>query len=220
MNIILIPFVICGISIVGKNFARIFNQKKWEMIFGKLFVLGFLLFYMGFLVVAAYTSIRDKNYSMLIFSIPFWLVGIYLIKKRLLNKNSKNNGGAAVSFSIIISAVLIVIALLAGVFLLVLGIKDANLVLLFGGVIFTFGSLTFVLAALSIQGCFDKIKIDVLGLYMGIVIVVIGAGFLVLKYVESYSLVETVKAFGLWMIIPILMILAGVLQIIKCVRNR
>ena len=37
MNIILIPFVICGISIVGKNFARIFNQKKWEMIFGKLF---------------------------------------------------------------------------------------------------------------------------------------------------------------------------------------
>ena len=55
---------------------------------------------------------------------------------------------------------------------------------------------------------------------MGIVIVVIGAGFLVLKYVESYSLIETVKAFGLWMIIPILMILAGVLQIIKCVRNR
>ena len=70
------------------------------------------------------------------------------------------------------------------------------------------------------QGCFDKIKIDVLGLYMGIVIVVIGVGFLVLKYVESYSLIETVKAFGLWMIIPILMILAGVLQIIKCVRNR
>ena len=31
--------------------------------------------------------------------------------------------------------------------------------------IFTFGSLAFVLAALTLKGCFDKVKIDVLGLY-------------------------------------------------------
>ena len=106
------------------------------------------------------------------------------------------------------------------IFLLVLGIKDADLGLILGGVIFTFGSFAFVLAALTIKGCFDKVKIDVLGLYAGIAIAVIGIGFILLKFRESYSLVEIVRSFGLWIIIPILMIAVGVYQVIKCIRNK
>ena len=219
-KIIFVPFLICSLSMAGKSIARILNKKKMEFLFGKLFVLGFLLFFIGFLVVACFVSIRDKNYSLLVFLIPFWLVGIYLIKKRLFGKKRKNNAESVFTFAIIISTLFVVIALLAGIFLLVLGIKDADLGLILGGVIFTFGSFAFVLAALTIKGCFDKVKIDVLGLYAGIVIAVIGIGFILLKFGESYSLVETIRSFGLWIIIPILMTAVGVYQVIKCIRNQ
>lgn len=219
-KIIFIPFLICSLSMAGRSIARILNKEKMEFVFGKLFVLGFLIFFVGFLIVAGYTSIRDKNYSLLIFSIPFWLVGIFLIRNRLLNKKEKKNGESFFTFAFIISTLLVVIALLAGIFLLVLGVKNADFGLIFGGVIFTFGSFAFVLAALTIQGCFDKVKIDVLGLYAGIVVAVIGIGFIVLKFRETYSLVETIRPFGLWIIIPVLMTVVGVYQIIKCIRNK
>ena len=213
-KIIFIPFLICSLSMVGKSIARIMNKEKMEFIFGKMFTLGFLLFFIGFLIFAGYVSIRDKNYSLLIFSIPFWIVGIFLIKNRLLNKKEENSGESFFTFAFITSALLVVIALLAGIFLLVYGIKKAEFGLIFGGVIFTFGSLAFVLGALTLKGCFDKVKIDVLGLYAGAVIAVIGIGFLLLICTEPVS------SYGLWMIIPILMIVAGIYQVIKCIRNR
>lgn len=219
-KIIFIPFLVCSISMAGKSIARILDNKKLEFIFGKIFVLGFLLFFIGFLIFAGYISIRDKNYSMLVFSIPFWLVGILLIKNKLLNKTEKKNGESVLTFAIVISALLVVIALFAGIFLLILGFKDSDMGLIFGGVIFTFGSLAFVLAALTMHGCFDKVKIDVLGLYAGVVIAVIGMGFILLKFKESYSLMETMKSFGLWIVIPILMTVVGVYQIIKCIRSK
>ena len=71
-----------------------------------------------------------------------------------------------------------------------------------------------MLAGLTIKGCFDKVKIDVLGLYAGAVIAVIGIGFLVLicKGAEI--------SLGLWIIIPVLMTVVGVYQVIKCIRNK
>lgn len=219
-KIIFIPFLICGIAMIGKCIAQILDKEKLAFIFGKIFVLGFFMFFIGFLAFASYTSIRDKNYSLLVFLIPFCIIGIFMIKKKLLNKEQKKNGESFFTFAFIISALLVLIALLAGIFLLVLGIKDADLGLLFGGVIFTFGSLAFVLAGLTIKGCFDKVKIDVLGLYAGIVIAVIGLGFLLLKYRESYSLIEMMKSFGLWIVIPVMMTAAGVFRVIKCLKNK
>ena len=71
-----------------------------------------------------------------------------------------------------------------------------------------------MLAALTLKGCFDKVKMDVLGLYAGAVIAVIGIGFLLLMSKEPVS------SYGLWIIIPILMILVGIYQVVKCIRNR
>lgn len=213
-KIIFVPFLICSISMIGKSIARILNKEKAEFVFGKLFISGFLLFLIGFLVMAGYISIRDKNYSLLIFSIPFWVVGFYLFKNKLLNKSGKKNGEPFFTFAFVISALLVVIALLAGIFLLVLGIKDGEFGLLLGGFIFTFGSLTFVIAALTIKGFFDQVKVDVLGLYAGVVISMIGIGILICFRVEDIS------SFGLWIVIPILMIVAGICQIVKCIRNK
>ena len=213
-KIIFIPFLICSLSMAGKSIARILKKQKMEYVFGKLFVFGFLMFFFGSLIFAGYISIRDKNYSLLIFSIPFWIVGIFWIKNRLLNRKEKKNGESFFIIAFIISAILVVIALLAGIFLLVLGIKNTDFGLLLGGVIFTFGSFAFVLAALTMKGCFDQAKVDVLGLYAGAVIAVIGMGFILLMCKDS------VNSFGLWIIIPILMTVVGVYQVIKCIRNK
>ena len=61
------------------------------------------------------------------------------------------------------------------------------------------------------KGCFDKCKIDVLGLYVGIFFVAIGSGIIAIIYQQQ---------FGLWIIIPVLMIVAGALQIVKCIKNK
>lgn len=93
-----------------------------------------------------------------------------MIKNRLLHKKHEKNGESFFTFAFAVSTLLVAAAFLAGIFLFILGIKDENARLLLGGGIFTFGSVTFVLAALTMKGCFDKMRIDVLGLYAGAVI--------------------------------------------------
>lgn len=194
--------------------AQILDKRKLEVVFGKIYVFGFLLFLTGFLVFAGYTSIRDKNYSLLVLMIPFCLGGFFLIRNRLLGKEREKSEKSLFTFAFIISTLLVAAALLAGIFFLIWGIKDADAGLMLGGVIFTFGSLTFVLAALTCKGCFERAGIDVFGVYAGAVITIIGIGFLVLMRKEPIS------SCGVWIIIPILMIVAGIYQVVKCIRNR
>ena len=82
--------------------------------------------------------------------------------------------------------------------------------LLFAGGFFTFGAFTFVMAALTVRGYFERCKVDVLGLYIGILFVAIGIGIIAMIYRQK---------FGLWITIPILMIGAGVVQIVKCIKR-
>ncbi len=191
-------------------------------LFCKLFAVGFFLFWFGFLAAAAYVCIRDQDYGTLIFSIPFWLVGFQFAKARLLPDagHKKNRAGSGMVIPIVVSAFLVVTALLAGIVLVVLGVKNGDIGLIFAGAFFAFGAFTFVLAALTIQGRFDKLKMDVLGLYMGTLIAAMGAGIIVFKYSETRSLQQTVELFGLWIAVPLLMIIAGTIKLIQCLRER
>lgn len=215
-KIIFIPFLIGGVSMVGKSIAQILEKKKLEFAFGKIFVFGFLLFFMGFLTFAGYISIRDKNYILLVHMIPFCIAGIFLIKNSLFSKKREKNVESFFTFAVAMSTILVVIAFLAGIFLFILGIKDANVGLLLGGVMFTFGSFTFVLAALTLKGCFDKASMDVLGLYAGAVTAVVGIGFFILMCKELLNS----HGLWIWISIPILMIVVGIYQVIKCIRNK
>jgi len=80
-------------------------------------------------------------------------------------------------------------------------------------VFFLCGGGTFVVGTLTVRGAFDKVKVDVLGLYVGIVIALMGLGFTVMLLALSESP-------GVWILIPLLMAAAGVMQIIKCCKNR
>ena len=208
-KIILAPFLICSLSLTGQSIAQILKKEKWASVFHKLFVLSFLLFWFGFLVVAAFICIRDKNYGMLLFTLPFWFLGIYFVKSKLLGKKVRSTG-SPFAFPVVISAVLVTAVFASGIFLLVLGIQRREPGLLFAGGFFLFGALTFVLAALTIRGAFDKCKIDVLGMYMGCFLSATGIGTIIWKAGDL----------GFVLLIPALMTVVGVLQIIKSLKNR
>ena len=217
-KIVFVPFLIAGVAMVGKSIAQLLNKDSLTVFFSRMFVLGFALFVFGFFVAACYISVRDKNYSMLIILLPIWLVGMNMIRKRIGRKGEKNTAGGF-PFGIVVSAGLVILTIAAGILMIVLGIQRSDSVLIFAGAFFAFGAFTFVLAALAIKGALDKFKIDVFGLYIGVLFVGIGIGFMALKYLESHSVPETLKSFGFWIIIPIMMAVAGVIQIVKCLKK-
>ena len=210
-KIIFIPFIIGAIAMVGKNIALLCGKKNLAAIFNKLFTIGFLLFWFGFLSVSAYICIRDKNYNMLAFTLPFWLAGIFVVKRRFFRNQSEKNGRIQIPIGIIVGCILVLVTLIAGIMILIQGVMNVDWKLIFTGGFFTFGAFTFVLAALTVKGCFERYRVDVLGLYIGILFVVIGIGVIVMIYNQR---------FGLWIVIPVLMIGVGVIQIIRCMKNK
>ena len=92
--------------------------------------------------------------------------------------------------------------------------------LIFFGAFFTFGSLTFILAALSVLGYLDKFKIDILGAYIGLLFFIIGIGIILFQTGTTTSLIETIKSFGLRIFIPIMFVIVGIYQFIKSLLKK
>ena len=208
-KIILLPFLLCGITMLGRCIALLCGKQKLAAMFSKLYIIGFLLFWFGFLSVAAFLCIRDENYNTLLFTLPFWIAGIFIVKRRLLRNHTGKKDERQFPIGIIISILLVLITLVAGILFLIQGVMKSDMKLLFAGGFFAFGAFTFVMAALTVRGYFERCKVDVLGLYIGILFVAIGIGIIAMIYRQK---------FGLWITIPILMIGAGVVQIIKCIK--
>ena len=85
-KIILIPFLVCGTAVVLKNVFLLMAKKNYVRIFNKIYLVGFMLFWFGFLIYFSYISIINKEYSLVLFSIPFWIVGISILRKNLFDK--------------------------------------------------------------------------------------------------------------------------------------
>ncbi len=158
-KLIFIPFLICSVSSAGKSFSQILNNQNGIRIFHRLFVLGFALFWVGFLVAACFICIRDKNYQMLLFTIPFWIGGFFMIKNKLMKKTNKNVDSPMV-FAFVMSGILVALALIAGIVILIMGIKQQNSGLMIAGAFFLFGALVFILTAIRIiKGLRDRNEI-------------------------------------------------------------
>lgn len=99
------------------------------------------------------------------------------------------------------------------------GTNSSHFMLLMGG-FFTFGGMVFVLAALQIKGVFDKLKFDVLGTYIGFVFVAVAFGILFFRYGETGSFITGLTSMGIFMIVPVLFILAGSALMIKSIRPK
>ena len=211
-KIIFVPFLLCSISMAGQSIALLIGKKVIANFFHKIYAAGFFLFWFGCIGLGSFICIRDKNFGMLLFLGIFLVVGILMMRRKLFNKRGTEE--SAIDMRIIVGSLLVVIVLLAGVVLVIWGIKRQVGGIIFMGAFFVLGASAFILGALALKGCFDKCKIDVLGLYFGIVFVIIGIGFFIMGYHSQNNIPKAV------LVIPGLMAAAGVLQVVKCIKNR
>ena len=86
-KIIFAPFLICGVASVGKNLGILFNQTKIAFIFDRIFKVVFFLSWFIFLIVACYIAVRDENYKVVFFTLPFWFGGLFFMKRKLFHKS-------------------------------------------------------------------------------------------------------------------------------------
>lgn len=301
-KIFILPFLFCSLAVAGKNICLIISKPKYASIFDKLFLLGFFLFWFGFLIFWCYLNLTQKNYLLLLFFLPFWICGIYAIRKfffkNITDKTNKKQT-SNFSFQIVISVFLVGVILISGIVMLFFGIRDSYLLhkrtenyatidgyfsdykiydsgskekatykliyiylvndktyaistdyvanyiptinsvreikynpenpeeavlsgtnrekfLIFLGIFFILGSFTFILGALSLHGCFDKFKFDIMGIYIGFVLLLVGIGIIWFQNGTTFSFMETIKSFGLWILIPLVFIVIGLFQIVKC----
>ncbi len=89
LNLIFLPFIICISGDVVKNILLLKGENVNNKLFEKIFIIGFLSFVFLFLIVWTGLSILSKDYSLIIVSIPFWLIGVFLVRKKLLGKETK-----------------------------------------------------------------------------------------------------------------------------------
>ena len=300
-KVIMLPFLLCSIASIAQNVCLMLNKNNLVGIFHKLFVSSFLLFWFGFLLLGSYLFIKAQNYFSLLFTLPFWLVGIYTTRRYLFNaklKTAFKKQQSRFNFKMVVSSFLVFSVLIIGVICFVFGIRntyqlnartkgylvtdgyftdyriyhedeegityrlmyryeveeedytlttdygvgyipeinsirevkynpnnpsEAILVgtnssnfLIYFGAFFMLGGSVFVLAALQIKGVFDKVKIDVIGTYIGFVLLIVGIGIMLFQYGTTPSFMEVMKSMGIWIIIPILFIIVGIFQIGKC----
>ena len=64
-KLILLPFLVCSIALLLKNIFLLINKDKYSKLFNKIYAIGFLMFWFGFLIVWCYTSVINKQYSTL-----------------------------------------------------------------------------------------------------------------------------------------------------------
>lgn len=296
------PFLVCVALQIAKYIALIFNRQDYAVVLEKVFVVIFIICWFIFLIYWCYINILSNEYLLVMFSIPFWLVGIYFTKKGIFtNKKKKqsSNKKFARNPKIYISAILVISTFIVGVIMLYVGIRDsyslhqkskdyvtidgyyshydiynsdkngttykitynyevngviysiatddgtstipdetsirqvqynptnpqeaivikteANTAFIFIGVFFILGSITFVLGVVTVLGYFDKCKIDVIGVYMGSLLIVVGIGIIIYQNGITMSFSGTIKSFGIWICIPILFIIVGCIQLFRCI---
>ena len=126
-RLIIVPFITCALFALGKNISFLLNKENLANVFSKSFIISFLVFWFGFLIVWSYYVIKDNTYFTLLFTLPFWIIGIYIIRKFLLKTDkttSSINSKVTSNFKIIVTSFLVIIILLLGILLLFVGIKD------------------------------------------------------------------------------------------------
>ena len=219
-KIVFVPFLICGISMALKTVGQILEKEGMIFFFDKLFKGGFFLYGFGFLIFADYIALKNKQYDMLVYSLLFWAVLFFIFKRVFFNNKQGAEKPPKFNIAKIAAAGLVIVSFLAGVALLILGIGRKEAGIIFIGAFFFLVSSVFILFYLLVSGFFEKRKTDLLGLYIGVVFVLAGMGIPTVKFMEVLSVKGTIKSFGLWILVPIILFTAGVFQIIKTLKNR
>ena len=82
-KIMFAPFLICCIASIGKNLGLLLNKKNIAILFDRLFKVIFFLSWFVFLIVACCILIRDNHCWKILYTVPFWLGGLFFAKRKL-----------------------------------------------------------------------------------------------------------------------------------------
>ena len=83
-RIVIIPFLMFGISLFIENICLMFNKNKIAKIFSKINAMSFFIYYFGFLIYWDYLTITSKDYVLTIFSLLAWIGGIFVVYRKYL----------------------------------------------------------------------------------------------------------------------------------------
>lgn len=85
--IIFLPFLGCGLCTFGLVISKVFKKYQLEKLFYKGYVIIFLIYWFGFLSFWTIGIIRQEgNYMYALFSIPFWIFGVFAFYKCIIKK--------------------------------------------------------------------------------------------------------------------------------------
>lgn len=88
-KIIVIPFLLFGISMFLKNICLMLNKNKLAKTFSKINVISFFVYYFGFLIYWDYISITNKDYVLALFSLIAWSGGIFIAYRKYRKLKNK-----------------------------------------------------------------------------------------------------------------------------------
>ena len=88
-KMIFVPFLFCAFASIGKSLGLLFDQKRIALFFDRAFKIVFFLSWFGFLAAVCYVWIKGGEYGKLLFTIPFWLGGIFFAKRKFLGSKDR-----------------------------------------------------------------------------------------------------------------------------------
>lgn len=79
-----LPVIFCVLCTIGIVFSKIFQRPQLEKLFYKGYVIIFLMYWFGFILFATVGIVeQEKNLLFALFTVPFWLVGFFVLYKCL-----------------------------------------------------------------------------------------------------------------------------------------
>lgn len=88
-RIVVIPFLIFSLFFCIEKILLIFNKKELAKKVSKVYVIAFSVYWFGFLICWDYISIVNKDFMSVLFSLPLWVGGGYIINKRFRNQKEQ-----------------------------------------------------------------------------------------------------------------------------------
>ncbi len=85
-QVFILLFLGCTVVRMGELLCLLFEKEKGAYLFHRIFEFIFLSFWFFFLIVVDYISIQNKEITLILFSLIFWVAGILLARKLLSKK--------------------------------------------------------------------------------------------------------------------------------------
>ena len=125
-RLMIIPFILCGFAALGKNICLLLGKNNYAKGFSQLYKFSFFAFYFFILLLWSYSAMKTANYFLLLFTIPFFALGIHSIRKSIFPSTQTTNKPKKVPIDIrvIIGGGLVLLTFVIGICCLFFGIKE------------------------------------------------------------------------------------------------